>query len=89
MNDLDPDPIGQIISYSWEQSGGPAVSLQGSNQPIASFSVPSVEEDSTFGFMLTVTDNENAQDTDSMEAEVEAPPPPPPEVPTGASGTGF
>ncbi|HEX5978133.1 MAG TPA: hypothetical protein VFY68_12695, partial [Nitrososphaeraceae archaeon] len=66
-----------IISFSWEQTGGPPVSLQGSSQPIASFSVPLVQEDSTFEFTLTVTDNENAQDTDSVEVDVEAPPPPP------------
>ena len=75
----DPDPTGQIISYNWEQTGGPSVSLQGSNQPIASFSVPSVTEDSTFEFTLTVMDNENAEDTDSVEVEVEAPPAPAPD----------
>ena len=31
----DPDPDGKIISYKWEQTDGPSVSLQGSNQPIA------------------------------------------------------
>jgi hypothetical protein len=95
----DPDPTGQIISYIWEQSGGPPVNLQSSNQPMASFSVPSIEEDSTFEFTLTVTDNENAQDTDSVEVEVEAPPPPPPppsphstlppEQPDEIGGIGF
>lgn len=70
----DPDPTGEIVSYSWEQSGGPAVSLQGSNQPVARFSVPFIEEDSTFEFTLTVTDNENAHDTDEVEVKVEAPP---------------
>jgi hypothetical protein len=72
----DPDPNGEIVSYEWEQSGGPAVSLQGSDQPIARFSAPFIEEDSTFEFTLTVTDNENAQDTDEVEVEVEAPPMP-------------
>jgi hypothetical protein len=72
----DPDPNGEIISYEWEQSSGPAVSLQGSDQPVARFSVPFIEEDSTFEFTLTVTDNENAQDTDEVEVEVEAPPSP-------------
>jgi hypothetical protein len=52
------------------------VSLQGSDQPIARFSAPFIEEDSTFEFTLTVTDNENAQDTDEVEVEVEAPPMP-------------
>ena len=70
----DPDPTGEIVSYRWEQSGGPAVSLQGSNKPVARFSVPSIEEDSTFEFTLTVTDNENAQDMDEVEVEVAAPP---------------
>jgi PKD domain len=83
----DPDPTGQIISYKWEQSDGPPVSLQGSNQPTASFSVPSVEEDSTFEFTLTVTDNENAQDSDSVEVEVEAPLPP--EQPDEPGGIGI
>jgi hypothetical protein len=88
---IDPDPTGQIISYIWEQTDGPPVSLQGSNQPVASFSIPSVEEDSTFEFALTVTDNENAQDTDSVEVGVEAPPPPPPlsEPPDESGGAGF
>ena len=52
------------------------MSLQGSDQPVARFSVPFIEEDSTFEFTLTVTDNENAQDTDEVEVEVEAPPSP-------------
>jgi large repetitive protein len=88
---IDPDPTGQIISYIWEQTDGPPVSLQGSNQPVASFSIPSVEEDSTFEFALTVTDNEDAQDTDSVEVEVEAPPPPPPssEPPDETGAAGF
>jgi hypothetical protein len=72
----DPDPNGEIVSYEWEQSDGPAVSLQGSDQPVARFSVPFIEEDSTFEFTLTVTDNENAQDTDKVGVEVEAPPSP-------------
>ena len=77
----DPDPTGEIVSYRWEQSGGPAVSLQGSNKPVARFSVPSIEEDSTFEFTLTVTDNENAQDTDEVEVEVEVAAPPIPQLP--------
>jgi hypothetical protein len=38
----DPDPNGEIISYRWEQINWPTISLQGSNQPIAIFSVPVV-----------------------------------------------
>jgi hypothetical protein len=72
----DPDPNGKIISYRWEQAEGPSVSLQGSNQPIASFSVPAVEEDTSFEFTLGVTDDEGAEDEDSMEVQVNAPPQP-------------
>ena len=73
----DPDPDGMINSYKWEQTDGPSVSLQGSNQPVASFSVPKVEEDTTFGFTLTVTDNEGAESDDGAEVKVEAPSPQP------------
>jgi hypothetical protein len=74
---VDPDPDGMINSYKWEQTDGPSVSLQGSNQPVASFSVPRVEEDTTFGFTLTVIDNEGAESDDGAEVQVEAPPPQP------------
>jgi hypothetical protein len=68
---IQEDKLSPIIG---SKSGGPAVNLQESNQPIAQFSIPFIEEDSTFEFTLTVTDNENAQDTGKVEVEVEAPP---------------
>jgi PKD domain len=71
----DPDPDGMINSYKWEQTEGPSVSLQGSNQPVASFSVPMVVEDTTFGFTLTVTDNEGVESDDGAEIQVDAPQP--------------
>jgi hypothetical protein len=72
----DPDPDGEIATYKWEQADGPSVSLQASNQPIASFSVPQVEEDTTFEFTLTVTDDEGAESEDGVEVQVDAPPQP-------------
>ena len=75
-NSHDPDPTGQIVSYKRVQTGGPSVSLQGFNQPVVGFSVPTVEEDTAFEFILTVTDNEGAEDEDSIEIHVEAPPRP-------------
>jgi hypothetical protein len=77
----DPDPDGKIISYEWEQTDGPGVSLQGSDLPIASFSVPRVEEDTTFEFTLTVTDDEGAESEDGVEVQVDAPPQPQPQIP--------
>ena len=73
----DPDPDGMIKLYKWEQTDGPSVSLQGSNQPVASFSVPKIEEDTTFGFTLTVTDNEGAESDDGAKVQVETPSPQP------------
>jgi hypothetical protein len=72
----DADPNGKITSYTWEQTDGPNVSLQGSNQPVARFSVPRVQEDTTFEFRLTVMDDEGAKDDDSTEVQVDAPPQP-------------
>jgi PKD domain len=73
----DPDPDGKIILYKWEQTDGPSVGLQGSNQPVVSFSVPKVEEDTTFEFTLTVTDDEGAESEDGAEVQVDAPSPQP------------
>jgi len=73
----DPDPDGMIKLYKWEQTDGPSVSLQGSNQPVASFSVPKIEEETTFGFTLTVTDNEGAESDDGAKVQVETPSPQP------------
>jgi hypothetical protein len=65
----DPDPNGEIISYRWEQTDRPSISLQSSNQPIASFSVPVEEEDTSFEFTLKVTDDESAEDDDNIEID--------------------
>jgi hypothetical protein len=83
----DPDPDGKVISYKWEQKDGPSVGLQGSNQPVASFSVPSIDEDTSFEFALTVTDNEGAENEDSMEVQVDAPPQP--QIPDESSEVCF
>jgi hypothetical protein len=86
----DPDPDGMINSYKWEQTEGPSVSLQGSNQPVASFSVPKVDEDTTFRFTLTVTDNEGAESDAGAEIKVEAPSPSPqPQAPDGSDEVCF
>src|ERR687891_144225 len=75
----DPDPTGEIVSYNWEQTDGlPSVNLNDADKAIPWFTVPNLEEDTTFEFTLTVTDNEGAEDEDRVEVEIEAPPPPPP-----------
>jgi hypothetical protein len=85
LDSHDPDPTGKIVSYDWEQIGGssPSVNLNSANAATPSFTIPNVEEDTTFEFTLTVTDNEGAEAEDKVEVEVEAPPssPPPSTVP--------
>src|SRR5215207_2129423 len=74
----DPDPTGQIVSYSWEQTGGStSINLNGVNTPNPSFTVPKLEqeeeEETTFEFTLTVIDDEGAEAKDKTEVKVEAP----------------
>ena len=71
----DPDPTGEIVSYNWEQTdGNPPVNLNDADKATPWFTVPNLEEDTTFEFTLTVTDNEGAEDEDKVEVEIEAPP---------------
>ena len=71
----DPDPTGQVVSYNWEQTdGNPSVSINDADKATPWFTVPNLEEDTTFEFTLTVTDNEGAEDEDKVEVEIEAPP---------------
>jgi PKD domain len=74
----DPDPTGQIVSYTWEQTGGStSINLNGVNTPKPTFTVPKLgekeEEHTTFEFTLTVIDDEGAEDRDKTEVKVEAP----------------
>jgi PKD domain len=79
----DPDPTGEIVSYNWEQTDGlPSVNLNDAVKATPWFTVPNLEEDTTFEFTLTVTDNEGAEDEDKVEVEIEAPPKP--QVPDGS-----
>src|SRR5918993_1562635 len=70
----DPDPTGKIISYLWksgeDNDGGAGLSLQNANQPVAVLSVPLVQDDTTFEFTLTVTDDEGAAAEDTVEVKV-------------------
>ncbi len=69
----DPDPTGEIVSYNWEQTDGlPSVNLNDADKATPWFTVPNLEEDTTFEFTLTVTDNEGAEDEDRVEVEIEA-----------------
>lgn len=64
--DLD----GTIASYSWTQTAGDTVSLQGAGTASASFTAPAVETNQILTFELTVTDNEGASSSDTVDIEI-------------------
>lgn len=51
------DVDGTIVSYSWRQTAGPAVTLAGGNTVNANFTSPLVNAATTLTFELTVTDS--------------------------------
>jgi len=65
------DIDGGIVSYRWQQTGGPAVTLAGTATPTPSFRAPHV--DGALSFALVVTDNEGAQSSDSVTVTVGTP----------------
>jgi hypothetical protein len=64
------DPDGTIVSYSWVQTSGVAVTLMNANAAQATFPAPVVTQNEVMTFDLTVTDNEGASATDSVTVTV-------------------
>lgn len=64
------DADGSIVSYLWEQTSGTTVTLSGAETAVATFVVPEVTETTSWGFSLTVTDDEDATDTDEITVTV-------------------
>ncbi|NQV41687.1 MAG: T9SS type A sorting domain-containing protein [Candidatus Marinimicrobia bacterium] len=60
------DADGSIVSFLWEQTSGSTVTLTGAATSTATFVVPIVTETTSWGFSLTVTDDEDASDTDDI-----------------------
>jgi K319L-like, PKD domain/NHL repeat len=54
------DPDGNITSYSWTQTAGPAVTLNDASLPSPKFTAPCVSSDTTLKFYLEVTDDKGA-----------------------------
>jgi PKD domain len=84
------DPDGTIISYLWKQIGGPIVTLNAANTPIARFTAPkNISSDTDMIFGLTVIDNKNASNTASVKVTDKYVPPPnqPPVANAGTNQT--
>lgn len=65
------DSEGNVDSYSWVQTGGPAVALSNANSAVATFIAPNVTSAVTLSFRLTVVNQMHQADTDSMSVIVQ------------------
>ena len=66
------DSDGRISEWSWLQTDGPTVDLQGSDEALASFTAPSPSVPVDLVFRLTVTDDDGATATDTARVRVNA-----------------
>ncbi|MFV8783218.1 glycosyl hydrolase family 18 protein [Microbulbifer sp. SA54] len=66
-SDLD----GDALTYSWAQTAGTSVTLQGDNSAVATFSAPGVAADEVLTFALTVSDGALSS-TDEVSITVQA-----------------
>ena len=69
------DAEGDPLTYAWTQTGGPDVTLTGSNAEDASFTAPTVTAETVLTFRLTVGDGRTST-TDDVQVTVRAPLPP-------------
>jgi len=63
-NSTDSD--GSIISYTWSQINGPAVTMNYANTAIANYTVPTLTVQTALSFRLAVTDNDGASSSDEV-----------------------
>lgn len=67
------DPDGSISAYDWEQTSGPA-SLTLSGTTTSTLLVSNITIQGTYGFKITVTDNEGASISDTVNVVLDPPP---------------
>lgn len=73
LDGSNSQPSGSIKSYSWAQTGGPAVALSNANNARATFVAPIVVSGADLTFRLTVVNEVNQADTGSTLVTVQAP----------------
>lgn len=77
------DADGDALTYKWEQTSGPRVTLNEANKAVISVDVPDLDGGSaTFTFKLTVTDSKSASNSTTAQATAA------PEESGGCSSTG-
>ena len=71
------DPDGGPLTYSWKQTAGPSVTLNGADNPVATFTaMTNITSRTDLVFELTVTDDKNAISTDTTQITVKYVSPP-------------
>jgi large repetitive protein len=83
------DPDGEALTYKWEQTEGPQVTLSSTTEATVTFKAPNVQAATKLVFKLTVTDPNGASASQTVEVMVQ----PKPAVPTdpdegGCASTG-
>ncbi len=73
LNGSGEDPENTTLSYTWVQTEGPNMVLSNQNTSNASFTAPTVSEDTTLRFSLTVTDAEGLSGVDYVSVQIVAP----------------
>jgi len=68
------DPDGHSVEFSWSQTSGPSVALEGANQATASFLAPQTGDELVLGFALRVTDGHDGEGTAPVAVTVEPDP---------------
>ena len=68
------DSLGAIVSYSWIQTVGAAVTLANPNAAQASFTAPSINGGTSLTFKLTITDEKAFSHSDECSITVNGPP---------------
>lgn len=64
------DADGEIVSFAWIQTGGPAVELVGDDTPTPRFDAPEVAENTSLTFELTVQDDDGFESSAVVEVIV-------------------
>ena len=67
------DSDGQIASYQWTQTGGPAVNLSVQDMALTTFTAPEVDMTVTLTFQLTVTDDGGEMASGEVSVTVRGP----------------
>jgi PKD repeat protein len=64
------DDNGDLLTYEWTQTLGPAVAMNGASTDTLSFTAPDVPFDTSLVFLLKVTDGRGGEDTDTIVVRV-------------------